>query len=44
MKNFITKISILSDHENLKKKNFFFEKLNIKVLFSLSIKFHWYEF
>ena len=37
LQNLITKISILSNRENI--GNFFFEKLSIKAFFSVAIKF-----
>ena len=40
LQDLVTNISILSDHENkVALKNFVIEKLNIKVLFSFTIKF-----
>ena len=43
LQDLVTNISILSDHENkVALKNFVIEKLNIKVLFSFTIKFSIY--
>ena len=40
----MTKIPVLSDHENVTVLEFYLKKFNFKALLSLTIKFRIYEF